>query len=487
MEKVKTLKRETEKKKINLTKLKLNSKDEIMNNIKKTVSFIGKDLNNKNTTFEEIKKKFEFNNFKHELIDCSGEPIAREILRKFNKKSIPNAKVIRVELEGERYPIYTIMNVKIPVSRTTKKYYFVGTAKYFQILDFESIYGTLSLIDAVYNEVNDNGFYFSEDFNSVRIFNKTNSKKLFTKDDLEALLKIPTETLFSFDNRTCISKNFSMSELSAVILDILIVRKNMDFNIEIMSDYNKNSSSECARAFETKKNIPEKVMSLMKNSMFLEDFKYVEIDDETDLMKFKKVEREWQLLKKAINFNKFIGENKAELRFKKLGKHRAAGIYFPSKNCICVDIRSPKSFIHEFAHFIDYTYESTQLSMSFNFYKIIKTYKDLFNLALNELDDNNLKRKTSYFFAPTEIFARTFEIYLQNKGLISSFSKVTDEMTLMAGYPERTDEFIFIINNYFDQLVDVNLDVLEERPIIEKKAKYIQPIELSSGQFTFNI
>ena len=84
-------------------------------------------------------------------------------------------------------------------------------------------------------------------------------------------------------------------------------------------------SSDYARSYETKKNIPLKVQEEMKKSKFLSHFGYVEYDELVDLEKVKVIEKEWQEVNKVINFP--VAKNHS-LRFRRLGKHKASGLYF---------------------------------------------------------------------------------------------------------------------------------------------------------------
>jgi len=93
--------------------------------------------------------------------------------------------------------------------------------------------------------------------------------------------------------------------------------------------------------------IPQRILKVMKNNKFLENFSYVELDSDTDLEKFSIVEKEFLRIRKLFNMSEV---KKAELRIRKLGKHKALGLYYPGLRCLCVDITSPSSFMHEFGH-----------------------------------------------------------------------------------------------------------------------------------------
>lgn len=234
----------------------------------------------------------------------------------------------------------------------------------------------------------------------------------------------------------------------------------------------------------------------MDNNKFLNDFSYVEIDEGTDIYKFHAIENEWNKIKLGLNLDCFLKDIKPELRFKKLGKHRALGLYYPGLKCICVDITSPSSFFHEFAHFIDYTFGEKQLSLQMDFYQLIREYQKSYNHYLdaneNLPDKGFLNNKRKYFFTPTEIFARCFELYLINKGVKTSFLKEKNELTIKGGYPYIDETFNKLITSYFDNICNINFELLKSNNSIIKKintvnTEYIEPVVCKNGQLIFSI
>lgn len=182
--------------------------------------------------------------------------------------------------------------------------------------------------------------------------------------------------------------------------------------------FHKNLASEYARAYQTKKAIPQKILRAMKNSSFNDFFGYVEFDAECDLNKVAEIEKEFKALHLRL-FSKFGKKPDVSLRFRKLGKHKALGLYFPYLKCMCVDVRSPSSFIHEYAHVLDY--ESGSISKGVKFFKIREVYAELLNKYIDSLPASdpirvkllgNTKYNKEYYLEPTEIFARCMEMYL---------------------------------------------------------------------------
>jgi hypothetical protein len=221
-------------------------------------------------------------------------------------------------------------------------------------------------------------------------------------------------------------------------------------NYTVQEEYEQMLNKSVATAYMTKKNIPKVMLREMEQSRFNKYFGYVEYDEDVDIKAARTVADEFLELNKRLfygseNFN-------CAIRIRKLGKHRALGVYFPQLNCMCVDIHSPDSFIHEYYHLLDD--QMGLMSQQYEFYHICRKYRELVKDRIRE--DKGLeaalskagKYNLNYYFQPVEIFARCGEMYLQRiKGVKSSLLKPTlDELF---AYPE-TDEFNEMIRIYFD-------------------------------------
>lgn len=183
-----------------------------------------------------------------------------------------------------------------------------------------------------------------------------------------------------------------------------------DENYELMQAYERDSANSYATAFSTKKNINKETEEAMMNSIFLKlGFGYVEYDNEVDLKKVNDVAKEWVKIYKMLPNGRAV----PTLRFRKLGKHNAAGVFFPSMNCVSVDFRSVSSFIHEYGHYLDYNLgKDKNLSLSDEFLPIIRGYRAN---VYDKYKDSYVYKKAGYYCTPTEVFARGFELYISSK------------------------------------------------------------------------
>lgn len=227
-------------------------------------------------------------------------------------------------------------------------------------------------------------------------------------------------------------------------------------------DYYKELNSSYAKSFMLKKNIPQKVLSFMKKSGFNRYFGFVEFDEDTDLTKVEEISNEFSALWET--YLQPIDSTENVIRFRKLGQHKAAGLYYPSFGCLCVDVRHPSSLVHEYGHLIDFTYGC--LSTMSDFYELRSLYKGALLSYMEgengEAFRNKMRRKSkynlSYYLTPTEIFARCFELYV-SKILGVNNSIVPD--TFDEGIYPQEEAFISKVKGYFDALLKKKLNTLQ--------------------------
>lgn len=200
------------------------------------------------------------------------------------------------------------------------------------------------------------------------------------------------------------------------------------YNFIELEEQLKNMRSEYAKTYTTKKNIPKKVQAFMEDNLFLEMFGYVEVDELCDLSKLNALSKEFISLSKQLPLP--LAKNHA-LRFRRLGKIKAAGVYYPYAKTLAVDIENMNSFIHEMMHMIDY--ESHLISYSTQFRWIAAKYRQIVDNSITQLGaehpaykewfKSNKKYGRSYYFSCVEIFARLGELYVSEVlGIKSSFN-----------------------------------------------------------------
>lgn len=215
-----------------------------------------------------------------------------------------------------------------------------------------------------------------------------------------------------------------------------------------------NMHKEYSHVYETKKDIPNRMLRAMETSGFNDFFGYVEFDSECSLDSIKEIELEFRALQTVFSQGK---HPEVSLRFRKLGHYKAAGLYFPFLKCLCVDVRTPYSMAHEYLHMIDHEYG--RLSRKAAFQPLYEKYVTLLEEAVTEMKESdsrkvqwngNTKYNKAYFTEPTEVFARCGEIYLTVvRNVHNSICKPAEDFV----YPKETG-LITAIKKYFDRLFE---------------------------------
>lgn len=223
-----------------------------------------------------------------------------------------------------------------------------------------------------------------------------------------------------------------------------------------------NINREHAKSYQTKRGIPQYILEEMKNSQFNDCFGYVEIDEDCDVEKVKVIAEQFNLFKKQ--YLRTFDFSSVSLRFRKLGNHKASGLYYPHINCLCVDFRTPSSFIHEVGHCIDHLLgDRGDLSQKGDFYGVYYRYKELLYMKMwdneggcKERLSGNTKYNMEYYLTPTEVFARCWEIYITRVlGLDFTLCKQDEEDSF--AYP-RDKELEEYVKYYFDRLSEERIN-----------------------------
>lgn len=228
-----------------------------------------------------------------------------------------------------------------------------------------------------------------------------------------------------------------------------------DFETRLTAEH-----SDYAKTYMTKKAIPKKLQAYMANNAFLETFGYVEVDESCELDKLQALSAEFQRVKQQLPFP--LAKDHS-LRFRRLGNHKALGIYFANFKTLAVDIHSPSSFIHEWFHLLDFTHDL--LSFNSDFHPLLQTYRQLMDETVDQLPTEDVryqewhhgkkKHGRDYYRSTEEAFARMGELYVSDVlGFRSSFNKI--EADYQKGlnpivYP-RDAAFLAQVQVYFERL-----------------------------------
>lgn len=211
------------------------------------------------------------------------------------------------------------------------------------------------------------------------------------------------------------------------------------------AQYLAELKGEYTHSYETLKIHSKKMLAEMQTSPLNEYFGFVELDEDVDLEKYEEIMKQFIAWKNHMV--PFVDAKENAIRFRKLGNHHASGLYYPFIRCMCVDYRTCTSFVHEFGHLMDHMYDD--LSSQPAFYTVKTLYKERLE-KVAETTTFKGKYNLSYYGMPTEIFARSFELYnAKVKGICNSL--LPSEYSSV--YPQD-EEFLSTVGIYFDSLFE---------------------------------
>lgn len=295
-------------------------------------------------------------------------------------------------------------------------------------------------------------------------------------DRIKQLLKDDLEPNHVFEEYTSLDELLEKFNLD-VVMDTIEKSKGLRYPLQLISllnhcmkdivqetgvilDYEKSIkelTGDYAKPYMTKKNITKKIENFMNDNKFLNMFGYVEADSDCDLEKLNQLEDEFIELTTKI----FLPVKKDHsLRFRRLGKMKADGVYVYPFKALCVDLDGVHSFVHEAFHMIDFT--EGLLSLDIKFKQIVNKYTSIVTDKVNSLDKGdsfyiewNSKNKynKNYYLNPREIFARAGELYVSEiLGVKSSLTR-RDFSEGDKAYIYPVDrEFLDLVKVYFDEL-----------------------------------
>ena len=228
------------------------------------------------------------------------------------------------------------------------------------------------------------------------------------------------------------------------------------YDLILQTEYEKDIEKQTrASAWQTKKHINKETREIMGKTSLKNYFGFIELDNDVDLTLFTQFEQEMARIHAVLPKT---GNVVPDLRLRKLGNHKALGMYVPSNHTIAIDFRDTsdaiggvgiQSFVHEYGHALDYGHGNGQLlSMGKEFKEIVTRYRD--NLSLYATT-TYVGKKAGYYGAPTEVFARAFELYLSEAGFTSAFIKSTETYQTNIEYTLFDSEMRNQVTHYFDQ------------------------------------
>lgn len=290
---------------------------------------------------------------------------------------------------------------------------------------------------------------------------------LYSEDDIPLL-----EVLRSNDEYPSFHVPQEITQLALQTLHYFISNEQ---DTQVEEQHRKKLEGIAARAYTTKRNIPDHILHEMRISELNDYFGFIEFDEDVDLALVASVIEEFKKINHSI-FHDYSNKNVA-FRFRKLGRHHATGLYYPSISTMVVDFRYPTSFIHEYFHMLDD--ELGNLSLNYDFSKIVSRYQYLLEKEIDK-DRNGQKvihlsgkYNLKYYLRKCEIFARCGEIHLfRNLHVVSSLLK--PEETKYFCYPDDP-ELNHLIDDYYSNM----LQRLSENAFTGKEEPYEKNLRIA--------
>lgn len=443
-------------------------------------------------TIEDVNKYIiEKTGFKHIKVSLLDDGInenkmslIKEVFGKLKKANLQMVLVENANSEAQTKSCYGILNSRLKANMVGEWSNRVSKAKA-DIKDFV-------LLIAVGRIIKDCFDYIEK--NPDRI-------KQLLKDDLE-----PNHVFEEYTSLDELLEKFNLD----VVMDTIEKSKGLRYPLQLISllnhcikdivqetgvvlDYEKSIkelTGDYAKPYMTKKNITKKIENFMNDNKFLNMFGYVEADSDCDLEKLNQLEDEFIELTTKI----FLPVKKDHsLRFRRLGKMKADGVYVYPFKALCVDLDGVHSFVHEAFHMIDFT--EGLLSLDIKFKQIVNKYTSIVTDKVNSLDKGdsfyiewNSKNKynKNYYLNPREIFARAGELYVSEiLGVKSSLTR-RDFSEGDKAYIYPVDrEFLDLVKVYFDELFK-NLKDKSQIVSFNDEATVEAAIETTNALDSFN-
>ena len=376
------------------------------------LKYIGKEQ--KIPSFPTITEKDDFKTAFIKLARYLGKLEGEEAI-KDPVACIENLEVLNPEFDMSRYDAYDLKSVYLDddaerTARTVLEGRGKVDTKEQPVLVFttdnssEKIFAVAPTCSSTNDGARFSMKYYSS-YSSIRIYS-IGYLLLASRLEIAVKGKIPEgiHSIFEYN-----AKSWRFYKYIGVYTEALLDIIGEEYNVNLNLKYSKEGRDTIA-TFRTDKKYQDE--ELNKATIFNQWFRKVEVDTEKyngnvfDYEKFSEVEKDFAAIYDQLPKT----SAKPELRFRKLGKHKASGLYSPFLNIIAVDVRMTNSFVHEYGHYLDFKYQNSVLSNSSLFAPFIKMYRENLS-ALNETFCVS-KKMIDYYNIPTEIFARGFELWV---------------------------------------------------------------------------
>lgn len=254
-------------------------------------------------------------------------------------------------------------------------------------------------------------------------------------------------------------------KISAYVKDYLV----KTYNEILMQKRKSKIISMCnTKSWNNREALNPSVLSYLYSSPLRKYFGVMMFDNNVSMKNLHMLEDS------LIDLMKILPKGKVApaLRLKDISITNKLGIYLEVQNQIVIDMRRKNIenqwhdginyYLHEYGHYLDYQFTDshTPLSMQKEFALILKNLS-LYLKSHREPDGKYIRNHS--LDTPTEVFARAFELYLNNSGLETS-AMHNETMYLRPEYTVIANSCNELINNYFDNLFPNLKSVIRNSP-----------------------
>ena len=197
------------------------------------------------------------------------------------------------------------------------------------------------------------------------------------------------------------------------LLDQVEAKRREGANFRAQAKYVKQASAKTtARAWEDKLHPDKTHQQMMADTALNDTFSKVEIDNDVSAEEFADFEATWEEAAKRLP--QIPGRAAPTLRIRKLGRHKATGMYFPHVNTVVVDVRDSSSMVHEMGHYYDIATQNNA-SLDSGFVDVVDSYSKNLVMPKEAAHSSARAMKADYYQTPTEVFARGFEMWAHER------------------------------------------------------------------------
>jgi len=428
------------------------------------------------------------------IIDLSGTESGYEILMAFDKDLKRNISLINTIIDVIKYPeeygeedidIEKIQLIKTKPfqelleikSKTVRKEkiteillneFFKNTGNKEEIIRYKRIYNKPKYLKLIY------------DASDIYDFIKYTSDRVRTNKLAEAILDEKARKIEAWEEKhyfdiyasTFQGKNATvyMEKQTSVIL-----KKGENGKFELIQ--NKKNL-----------NIYEELLEELNSSIHIHS---IEIDEEYFLTRKKELRRVLKELKTIKDILKWS----FYLKFRKLGRHKATGITYPTLNILALDVETPSALMHELGHLIHLNGEFTKKE-EYKIYSFTK-YNDYSVFNENKMREYSsvaevIARAIEFTYALYKAdFANVYEAYKSKKEyngeLINgdNFIDILKRNSIENTITQSLEEYSNGLNNniYFDLNNRTPEELLEFYILLQKTFKFEKQLEKEEDIF----